>query len=168
MKTQSIIITILTGIISFGLLIFLARMLTRRLNLVRETETGLKLSYPIHVGSIVVSGCLLLAISIPLVSQGFDIMWNLYDRSYVFEFVQFAATILGFSFLWLTILYYLNRALMSVALGKRDDAIEMERDNFALFLCWALSLIGLAILGCEMLKPFLMMFIPEIEVPFYH
>ncbi|RYE53699.1 MAG: hypothetical protein EOP48_13845 [Sphingobacteriales bacterium] len=168
MKTQSILLTIFTGFIGFGLVIFLIRLISAKVRPVMQDEKGVRLSYGIHAAGFLVSGCLLMANAIPVISQGFEIMWTTYDRSFVLEAIEFIATIVGFSLAALVVFYYTNVGLASLLFGNANIAIEVERDNYPFFIYLSAALVGLTILGVEVMGPFLQIFVPHLDVPFYH
>lgn len=168
MKTQSIALTIFSGLIAFGLLLFFIQILTRKLRGISESETGLKLSFTVHIGGMLISCGLLFAKAIPLIPEAFEIQWAMYKESYVLEALQLVAAIIGFCFLWLGIIYFIVNAMAAIILGKRDEVIEMERDNVSYFLSRALVLMTLAMIGASVLESFLRLFMPVLDVPFYH
>ena len=168
MTTQSIILTICAGFVAFGLLLFLAQFLSRKLRVNSETETGIKPSFAINVGSIIIFGCILFAKALPMIPEGFGVQWRQYSESFVLDAFQFTATIIGFTFLWIVVQYYISNTLLPILLGKRDEVIEMERDNFSFFLIKAFLLIGLSMMFSNALEDFLRLFMPVLDIPFYH
>lgn len=168
MKTQSILLTTATSLVVFGLLLLLIRFLGRKLRPVSENQEGLKTSYAIYSGSLLISGAILFLRALPLIPEGFEIQWNIYSESYVIEALQFVATLTGFTFLWLLCVVFISRFLTPVILGDRTDTIEMERDNAPYFIVNGLSVIGLSLIAASVIEIFLRIFMPVMDTPYYH
>lgn len=168
MKTQSIALTIASGVVAFGFLIFLIKILSRKFRLHSETDSGTKLSYGIHISGILIGGALICAKALPLIPEGFEIQWNQHNESFILDAFQFVATILGFSLVWIAVAYFIVQAFTSILFGPRQEAIEMERDNFSFFASKAVAFIGLSIIAGSVIESFLRLFMPVPDVPFYH
>ncbi|UMY64358.1 MULTISPECIES: hypothetical protein [unclassified Flavobacterium] len=167
MKTQSIIVTLITAIVSFILLLYLIQLLSRKYRDLLETEEGTRPAFTAHFTGLLVSGALLLAKVLPLVPEGFGVLWSQYNRSFVFETMQLIATLTGFTFFWIITLYFLNTALLGIILGKRNERIEMERNNTSFFWIKGTCLFGFSLVAASVLEPFLRQFLPELDVPLY-
>ncbi|RZJ68707.1 MAG: hypothetical protein EOO50_00575 [Flavobacterium sp.] len=168
MKTQSIALTIVSGLIVFGFLFFLIKIFSRKFKTITETESETKISYSLYTFGILIGGCILFSKAIPLIPQGFEIQWNQHQESFVLEALEFVATVIGFSFLWLGVIHFSVDALTFVIMGKRDEKIEMERNNFSFFLTKSIAFVGLSILASSIIENFLRLFMPTLDMPFYN
>ena len=74
----------------------------------------------------------------------------------------------GFTFIFTLLSYYVVHVLMVFAIGKRDESIEIEKENHGYFIIKGVLLVLLTFSLITVFQHFLGWFTLKIDTPFYH
>lgn len=162
-------ITALTGITAIAVAVLLLQLLTRKLKVAPDEDNRYNRSYSIWVCSLLLSLVLLFNTAVKLLSNAFEVI--LADKSIkepLFPIVEKISVFIGFSFLWFVALLVIANLLSRMVFGKRNDRIEIERDNYIYFIIKGMLLFLLVFTMTSVFENFLRLFMPVMETPFYH
>ena len=106
--------------------------------------------------------------SISILSEAVDNIFKLKIEGAVFEVLKTSSIYIGISSLWFLLWYFIASVFAVISIGKRDDLIEIEKDNYTYFLIKGIILFGTVISLSSVFEMLLRFFVPSIQIPFYH
>ena len=74
----------------------------------------------------------------------------------------------GLGVVWFVVWFYIANLLAVIIVGKRIDSNEMEADNRSYFLIKGFLVIGFMLCLLPIFETLLRVFMPSVEIPFYH
>lgn len=169
MDKQSLFFTSLVAIVATGLFLMGIQFLARKLNIKSEKEQKITISYSIWTTSIVIAFFMFLKVALGLVENSIELI--IYSKTIDNAFIavmQKIAVFSGFTFLFTFLAYYVVHVLLTFTIGKRNDGIEMEKENIGYFIIKGALLILLVFSLITIFEHFLGWFVIKVDTPFYH
>jgi hypothetical protein len=169
MDKQSLFFTSIVAIVATALLLMSIQFLAKKLNIKSEKEQKITVSYSIWTTSIMVAFFMFLKVALGLVENSIELI--IYSKTIDNTFIavmQKIAIFSGFTFLFTFLAYYVVHVLLTFTIGKRNDGIEMEKNNSGYFIIKGVILILLAFSLITIFEHFLGWFAIKIDTPFYH
>lgn len=169
MNKQSLFFTSIVAIVATALMLMLIQFLAKKLNIKSEKEEKIKVSYSIWVSSILVSFFLFLKVALGIIENSIELI--IYSKTTDNVFIAVMEKIIifsGFTFLFTFLTYYIVQILQVFFIGKRNDSIEMEKENTGYFIVKGIIIILLAFSLISIFEHLLGWFVIKVETPFYH
>lgn len=168
MNTQKTVILIIVGIIAVAISVLIIQLLLKKAKLKAEVNGTLNKSFAIYFSMLFLSTSVIQIKSISILSEAVDNIFKLKIEGAVFEVLKTSSIYTGISSLWFLLWYFVANVFAVISIGKRDDLIEIEKDNYTYFLIKGIILFGTIISLSSIFEMLLKFFIPSIQIPFYH
>ena len=169
MNKQSLFFTALVAIIATVLLLMILQYIVKKKNIQSEDEGKIKTSYVIWLSSILISFFLLLKPALEQIENAIEviILSKTIDDTFI-QVIQRIAINIGFTYFFTLMAYYTVHNVLKFSLGKRDDSIEIERNNKEYFMIKGILLILFVFSLITIFQHFLQWFAPSVDTIFYH
>lgn len=169
MDKQSLFFTSIVAIVATALMLMSIQFLAKKLNIKSEKEQKITVSYSIWISSIMIAFFLFLKVALELVENSIEVI--IYSKTIDNAFIavmQKIAVFSGFTFLFIFLAYYVVHILLIFIIGKRNESIEMEKENTGYFIMKGVLLILLVFSLITIFEHFLGWFVIKVDTPFYH
>jgi hypothetical protein len=169
MDKQSLFFTSIVAIVATALMLMSIQFLAKKLNIKSEKEQKITVSYSIWASSLVIAFFMFLKVALGLIENSIELI--IYSKTIDNAFIavmQKIAIFSGFSFIFTFLAYYVVHILLTFTLGKRNDGIEMEKENTGYFIIKGVILILFVFSLITIFEHFLGWFVIKVDTPFYH
>ncbi len=169
MDEQSLFFTSIVAIVATALMLMSIQFLAKKLNIKSEQEQEINVSYSVWISSIMIAFFLFLKVALVLIENSIELI--IYSKTINNTFIavmQKIAIFSGFTFLFTFLAYYVIHVLLTFAIGKRNDGIELEKNNTGYFIIKGVLLILLVFSLITIFEHFLGWFVIKLDTPFYH
>lgn len=169
MDQQSLFFTSIVAIVATALMLMLIQFLAKKQNIKSEREQKNSISYSIWITSILIAFFMLLKVALGFIENSIEVL--IYSKTIDNVFIAVMQKIVissGFTFLITFLAYYTVNTILVITSGKRNDSIEMERENIGYFIIKGLILILLVFSLITIFEHFLGWFAVKVDTPFYH
>lgn len=169
MDKQSLFFTSIVAIVATALMLMSIQFLAKKLNIKSEKEEKITVSYSIWISSIMISFFLYSKVALGLIENSIELI--IYSKTIDNAFIavmQKIAVFSGFTFLFTFLAYYIVHILLIFIIGKRNESIEMEKENTGYFIIKGVLLILLVFSLITIFEHFLGWFVIKVDTPFYH
>jgi hypothetical protein len=168
MNKQSLFFTFLVAIVALLIVLNLISILAKKRN-INSTNQSFNTSSVLWYLSILLPFFLMLKVSLEMIENSIEIL--IYSVTAENTFLAVMEKILiycGLTFVFSAIVFLVIEKLTTFSLGKRQDSIEIENNNYSYFI-FRLSLSTLLVYSLLFIyEHFLRWFLPVVETPFYH
>jgi hypothetical protein len=162
-------ITLLTfGIIAIAISMLIIKWITNKLKSKSNVDHTLNISLNIWIGFLVLAYFIILGKSLVLLNEGIDNILNSAKTNILWKIVQTSSVFWGLTLVWFFVWYFISGYLTLLLLNTKSDSIEADRDNWSYFLTRGIILVGAVFVITPVFEILLRIFIPSIEIPFYH
>jgi len=168
MNTSKIITLAIASLVSISIMLMVVQLLILKLKPKSETDGKIKLSYGIWFSSLFISATIITSKAILVLSEALDNIYKFNLQNTVLESAKITSFYIGSAMVWFVAWVYIASFLTKIICGKRINANEIEADNCAYFLIRGMMLIGLIFCSMLVFEIMIRLFIPSIEIPFYH
>jgi hypothetical protein len=169
MDKQSLFFTSIVAIVATALMLMSIQFFAKKLNIKSEKEQKINVSYSVWISSIMIAFFLFLKVALELVENSIELI--IYSKTIDNAFIAVMKKISifsGFTFLFTFFAYYIVHILLVFFIGKRNDSIEMEKENTGYFFIKGIILIFLAFSLMNIFEHLLGWFVIKVDTPFYH
>ncbi|HKO78238.1 MAG TPA: hypothetical protein VJU52_13560 [Flavobacterium sp.] len=169
MDQQSLFFTSIVAIVATALMLMLIQFLAKKQNIKSEKEQKISISYSIWIASIMIAFFMLLKVALGFIENSIEVL--IYSKTIDNVFIavmQKIAIFSGFTFLITFLAYYTVHIILSITIGKRNDSLEIERENIGYFIFKGIILILLVFSLITIFEHFLGWFTIKVDTPFYH
>lgn len=163
-----LIILLVASLVGLFVMIFIIQFLLRKSRSKTITEGKLTSSFGILFTTLFISAAIITAKSINLFAEALDNIYKIQPDKLIIESTKTGLIFIGLTGLWFIIWYLIVKVLSVYVTGKRSDEKEFESDNYAYFLVRGAMLIGFHLCLLPVLEIIIRMFMPAIQIPFYH
>ena len=167
MSNLKIIILSVAVLIMLSMLLLVAQFILRKLKNAKET-TGADLSSGVWLMGLLLPGVLLISRTIAVFAEAIDIHYKTDSTHALLNNFKTGSLLTGLTLVWLMVWYYVSNTLSMIITGKRNVNREAETGNYVYFLIRAAVLTGFIFCLLPVFEAILNVFIPHIEMPFYH
>lgn len=169
MNKQSIFFSIITAIIATALMTILIQFLAKKSSIKVENDNKTNTSYSIWFTSIMITFFIYLKVAIEMVENSIEmIIYSKSTENAFIEVIQKISILIGFTFIFTFLSYYIVHNILKLTTGNRIDSIEIQKENYSYFILKGLILIAFVFSLITIFEHFLKWFMPTIETPFYH
>lgn len=165
MNTSNLIITAIVGIIAIALFILIIQLISKKINY--EEEGKLKMAFAVWVGFLTFSFALLLSNCLMATSNAIEVILGQPKSENTLQIIEKIALFVGFTFMWFVIVYFVIKFISSILLGKRNDNIEIDRNNYSYYIIKGIFFLTLTFSLLSVFENFLRLFSPIVNTPFY-
>jgi hypothetical protein len=169
MDQQSLFFTCIVAIVAPALMLMLIQFLAKKQNIKSEKDQKVSISYAVWLSSIMIAFFMFLKVALGLIENSIELI--IYSKTIENTFIavmQKIAIFTGFTFIITFLTYSVVHILMMFAIGKRDEGIEMEKENTGYFIIKGLILILLVFSLITIFEHLLGWFVIKVDTPFYH
>lgn len=168
MNSLKLIAVFSSIIVSLILLVIITYFLTKSFKSKINGDGKLKLSFSIWYATIFLSGASIISCMIDVILEVIDNLIKIQPANFNIELIKGISLIIGVSFGWFILWFFVVKFLSRIIPIKVDEYEEMEDDNYSYFVLKGAILIGIILSLSSVLSLILRMFIPNVEIPFYH
>lgn len=168
MNTLKIIILTVATLVTLAIIVMVIQVLLRRAKNKISEDEKIKLSFGIWFMTLFLSGSLITAKAISVFAEVIDNIYKTNPAKAILESFKTGSLFIGLSIVWLLLWYFIVNTLSVLILGKRNETIEVDIDNYTFFLVRGIMLIGFTICLLPVFEIILRAFIPSVNIPFYH
>ena len=165
MNISQTLILAVTGIICIALLLLAMQIKLKKLS--KNNDDGkLKTSFSIWAGAIFLSSSLMISKMLTLLNDALNI-YKSFD-SPIISTLKTSSIYVGLTAIWIIVIIYIINILSNLIFEDRKEKQEMESDNYPYFILKSLMLIGSTLAQFPAFESLLKIFLPIIQIPFYH
>lgn len=165
MNTSNLIVTTIVGIVAIALFILIIQLISKKINY--EEEGKLKMAFALWVGFLTFSFALLLSNCLMATSNAIEVILGLPKSENTLQIIEKIALFVGFTFVWFVIVYFVIQFISAILLGKRNDNIEIDRNNYGYYIIKGIFFLTLTFSLLPVFENFLRLFSPIVNTPFY-
>jgi len=165
--SKSIVLS-LAVLVALATTIMLIKVLLRKAKNKNSEDGRIKLSFGIWSTTLFLSCSLIITKAISLLSMAVDNIYKIAPAKIIPESFKEGSLFIGLSLTWLLLWYYIVNILSVLVTGKRSEAREVDTDNYVFFLISGILLIGFIICLLPAFEIILRVFIPSVDMSFYH
>lgn len=164
MNTSNLIITTIVGIVAIALFVLIIQLISKKINY--EEEGKLKMAFALWVGFLTFSFALLLSNCLKATSNAIEVI-GIPKSENTLQIIEKIALFVGFTFVWFVIVYFVIQFISAILLGKRNDNIEIDRNNYGYYIIKGIFFLTLTFSLLSVFENFLRLFSPIVNTPFY-
>lgn len=168
MNTSKTITLAIAGLVSISIMLMVVQLLILKLKPKSETDGRIKLSYGIWFLALFISASIITSKAILVLNEALDNIYKFNAQNTVLQSAKIASFYIGSAMVWFVAWVYIASFLSRIISGKRINSNEMEADNYPYFLIKGVLLIGVIFCLIPVFEIMIRLFIPSIEIPFYH
>jgi len=155
------------GIISYAILLTITQLFFRKEKAKSESEGKIRLAYGILFSSWIFSFSMLNFKTLSILSEFVDTIYKVNSGKSLSEIIKTSVLFIGLTNTWLILWYFITKTLSLLFTGKRNDATEIESNNYVYFILKSIVFMGLIYTLMPVFESVLRVFLPIIEIPFY-
>jgi len=155
------------GIIAYAISLTITQLLIRKEKAKSESEGKIILAYGILFSSWVISFSMLNFKTLSILNEFADTIYKVNSEKPLLEIVKTSVLFIGLTNTWLILWYFITKALSLLFTGIRNDATEIESNNYVYFILKSIVFIGFVYTLMPVFESVLRAFFPNIEIPFY-
>lgn len=149
------------------MLLLMAQFMLRKLKN-GEEDTRASLSSCIWLINLLLPGVILTCRTTLIFAETIDIHYKIDPTNALLDNFKTGSLLIGLTLVWLIIWYNLSNILSGIITGKRNAIQEAETGNYPYFLVRGAVLTGFIFCLLPVFEAILGVFIPRVEIPFYH
>lgn len=165
MDTLNLIITTSVCIVAIALFVLLVQFFSKKINYV--DEINLKTAFAVWISFLTLSFAIMLSSCLKTISDTIEVLQGISNSDITLQIIEKVALYIGFTFIWFVIIYFITQFIMKILLGKRNDNIEIDRNNYSYYIIKGVFFLTLAFCLLPMFENFLRLFSPIVSTPFY-
>jgi uncharacterized membrane protein len=169
MNKQSLFFTVLVAVVATVLLLMTLQFIVKKRNIKPAEDGKLNTSYTIWFASILISFFLLLKPALEQIENAIEVI--IFSKTIDDTFIQVMQRIainIGFTYFFTFLAYYTIHNVLKFTFGKRNDSIEIEKNNKEYFMIKGILLILFVFSLITIFQHFLQWFAPTVDTIFYH
>lgn len=155
------------GIITFAISLTVTQLFIRKEKSKSENEGKILLAYGILFSGWVISISMLNFKMLSVLNEFADTLYTVNSGNPILEIVKTSVLFIGLSNTWLILWYFITKSLSLLFTGKRNDATEIESNNYVYFILKIIVFIGIVYSLMPVFESVLRAFFPNIEIPYY-
>jgi hypothetical protein len=155
------------GIITFAISLTVTQLFIRKEKSKSENEGKILLAYGILFSGWVISISMLNFKMLSVLNEFADTFYTVNSGNPILEIVKTSVLFIGLSNTWLILWYFITKSLSLLFTGKRNDATEIESNNYVYFILKSIVFIGIVYSLMPVFESVLRAFFPNIEIPYY-
>jgi hypothetical protein len=155
------------GIITFAISLTVTQLFIRKEKSKSENEGKILLAYGILFSGWVISFSMLNFKMLSVLNEFADTIYTVNSGNPILEIVKTSVLFIGLSNTWLILWYFITKSLSLLFTGKRNDATEIESNNYVYFILKSIVFIGFVYTLMPVFESVLRAFFPNIEIPYY-
>jgi hypothetical protein len=155
------------GIITFAISLTVTQLFIRKEKSKSENEGKILLAYGILFSGWVISISMLNFKMLSVLNEFADTFYTVNSGNPILEIVKTSVLFIGLSNTWLILWYFITKSLSLLFTGKRNDATEIESNNYVYFILKSIVFIGFVYTLMPVFESVLRAFFPNIEIPYY-
>lgn len=155
----------MVGIVAIALFILVIQFISKKINY--EEEGKLKIAFAVWIGFLTFSFALLLRSCLMATSNAIEVIMGLPKSENALQIIEKVALFVGFTFMWFVIVYLIIQFITAILLGKRNDNIEIDRNNYSYYIIKGIFFLTLTFSLLSVFENFLRLFSPIVNTPFY-
>lgn len=167
MNSLKIISIISLAIIAFSVLLIIIYLLLKPFKVIKDEEDNLKISYGVWFSSLFIAGSAIIYFMIKSAFEAIDIIERISPKDKIIQMIKVGSGMILVSFGWFVLWCYIVKSL-SKWFYKISETKQMDSDNISFFCIKSFMLLGFIFSLLPIFEIILELFIPEIEIPFYH
>ena len=168
MNTSKTIALTIAGLVAIAIVLLIIQLLLKKLKPKSEIDGRLKLSYGIWFVTLFIAASIVNSKTISVLSEAIDNIYKMNIPNMLGESAKATSLFIGLGVVWFVVWFYIANLLAVIIVGKRIDSNEMESDNRSYFLIKGFLVIGFMLCLLPIFETLLRVFMPSIEIPFYH
>jgi hypothetical protein len=168
MNTSKTIVLTICATITLAISLMVIQLLLRKVKKNAEIDGKLKLCYSVWFITLFVAITINAVKTIGLLSEALDNTYKSNSKSLAFEITKTSSLFIGLSIAWFLVWYFVANFISITIIGKRKVVHEIESDNTSYFLIKGTIVIGFIICLAPVCETILRVFMPSIQLPFYH
>jgi hypothetical protein len=155
------------GIITFAISLTVTQLFIRKEKSKSENEGKILLAYGILFSGWVISISMLNFKMLSVLNEFADTFYTVNSGNPILEIVKTSVLFIGLLNTWLILWYFITKSLSLLFTGKRNDATEIESNNYVYFILKSIVFIGIVYSLMPVFESVLRAFFPNIEIPYY-
>lgn len=155
------------GIITFAISLTVTQLFIRKEKSKSENEGKILLAYGILFSGWVISFSMLNFKMLSVLNEFADTIYTVNSGNPILEIVKTSVLFIGLSNTWLILWYFITKSLSLLFTGKRNDATEIESNNYVYFILKSIVFISFVYTLMPVFESVLRAFFPNIEIPYY-
>lgn len=167
MEAQKLITLIVTGLFALAIGTALIQFLLKKLKLNNSDQT-MSISYALFTSGLFIAYGIIISKTIQQLVSTLDVLYRANKENLILESLKSCAIFLGSGIVWFIAGYSLSSIILNLIIGKHDTKTEIENNNYPYILARCFLFITFIIIFNPILEKFLSLFIPVLDVGFYH
>lgn len=168
MNTPKTISLAIAGLIAIVISLLVIQLLLKKSKSKSETDGKLKTSYGIWFITLFVAISIVNYKMISILSEAIDNIYKMNTSNIIKETAKATSLFIGLGAVWFVVWFYIANVFAIIIVGKRTEVKEMESDNHSYFLVKGILVIGFILSLLPIFETFLKLFMPSVDMPFYH
>lgn len=146
--------------------LIIIQLLTRKIKAKHNDEGALKLAVGIWLSILFTAATI-------ITTKSASIFYETYDQIAIkpenlYPVLKICSIFTGLGLTWFIIWFYITRVFSLFILGPRNESKEAEANNIAFFIVRGCIFLGFIICLTPAFEALLRLFLPTVEIPFYH
>lgn len=168
MNTSKTIVLTICATITLAISLMVIQLLLRKVKNKAELDGKLKLSYSVWFIMLFIAIIINAVKTISLLSEALDNIYKSNSTNLAWEVTKISSLFIGLSIAWFLVWYLVANFISITIIGKRKMAYEIESNNTTYFLLKGAIVIGFIICLAPVCETILRVFMPSVQLPFYH
>ena len=163
-----LIILVIAALTVLALMIFIIKFLIGRIKSNISADGKFNVSFGILFTTLFLTAAIIASKSIILFAEAIDNITKISPEKLIGESTKTGLLFIGLTVFWFVFSYSIIKILSIYVTGKRNDEKEFISDNFSYFLVRGAMLIGFNLCLLSVFELIIRIFMPSIQMPFYH
>ena len=168
MNTSKTIVLTISAIIAIAIMLLIIQLLLRKLKSKSEQEGRLKNSFSLWFTTLFIAASITTGKTVTVLSEAIDNIYKNVSTNIIGEVAKTASLFIGLTAVWFVVWYIVANLLSVTIVGKRKEQNEIEADNISYFLIKGIIIIGFLFCLSPVFETILRVFMPNVQIPFYH
>lgn len=168
MNTTKLITLALIAIISLAISLLTTQFVFKKIKATSESQEKFNLAFGVFFTSWVISFSMLNQKIVVILNEFIDLVYKTASTGQLITIVKSSILFIGLSNCWLLVCYFLTRVVSDLIAGKRTLINEIESNHYVYFLMYGFVFVSFVFSSIPIFEIILRIFLPNIEIPFYH
>lgn len=168
MNTTKVITLALIAIISLAISLLTTQVVFKKIKATSESQEKFNLAFGVFFTSWVISFSILNQKIVVILNEFIDLVYKTSSTGQLITIVKSSILFIGLSNFWMIVSFMLTRAISILFAGKRSLINEIENNHYVYFFMYGFVYVSFVYCSIPVFEIILRIFLPNIEMPFYH